>query len=295
MTYYRLLLLSFLVLQGCAAVNTFPTIARAGDTVSLMVGDSENARKQSVSVSLIDSSNTSWDLQSLGLVRSVFSVRPDGRSEGLHHSTLLELGTPWAFGHEPLQTVLVIDVPSGVSPGIATVNISTNTTDNSSGVGEPFSVNLEIVPGAGSSDNFLFKHAILGDTAMDFSRVEPLPHAKISFGLGEELAAVSLEIGFDELVVNADDLTLYVPQATIRDSITNTFDKTQRMVYWRQNGSQLFIDILAPQGIDPMYLNFYVLHPRGLSTSPGFSLLSSTVYNTDGNALNVTPELEYFP
>lgn len=284
-----------LFVQGCASVNTFPTIARAGDTVSLMVGGSENARKDTVSITLTDASNNTWDLQALGLIRSVFSVRPDGRSEGLHYSTYLELVTPWAFGHEPVQTVLVVDIPEGVAPGVATVNISTNTTDNSSGIGEPFGINIEVIPGTGSSDNFLFKHVITGNTPTDFSRVEPLPHAKISFGSGDVVAAVSLVVDFDEAILNPDDLTLYVPQATVRDAISNSFDKTQRMVYWRQDGQQLFIDIVAPQGIDSAFLNIYVLHPRGLSNVPGFSLLNAKVYDVNGDSLFVVPAMEYFP
>lgn len=290
-----LLILSFMFLQGCAGVNTFPTIARAGDTVSLMVGGSENARKENISITLKDINNIEWDLQALGLVRSVFSVRPDGRSEGLHYSTYLELVTPWGFGHEPIQTVLVIDVPTGVAPGIATVSVSTNTTDNSAGIGMPYSINLEIIAGAGSTDNFLFKHIITGDTSTDFSRVEPLPHAKISFSTGTVVGAASLIIDFDEAVLTPDDLTIYVPQSTVRDPATGTFDKTQRMVNWRQDGQQLFVDVISPQGIDSGFLNLYVLHPRGLSGVPDFNLISANIFDVNGNSLSLTPVFEYIP
>jgi len=295
MKLYCYVILGVLLLQGCAAVNTFPTIARAGDTVSLLVGGSEDARKETISITLTDVNSNVWDLQALGKVRSVFSVRPDGRAEGLHYSSYLELVLPWGFGHEPVQTVLVIDVPDGVASGMATLNVSTNTTDNSSGFGEPFAINLEIIPGAGSTDDFLFKHVITGDTPTDFSRLEPLPHAKISFVSGTAVAAVSLEVDFDESILPADDLNLYVPQSTVRDLASNTFDKTQRMVYWRQDGQQLFVDIISPQGIDSGFLNVYVLHPRGLTGAPGFSLLNAQVYDVNGSLLSITPVLEYFP
>lgn len=284
-----------LLLQGCAAVNTFPTIARSGDTVSLMIGGSDNARKNTVSVNLTDANNNTWDLQALGLVRSVFSVRPDGRSEGLHHSSFLDLVTPWSFGHEPLQTVLVVDLPDGISPGVAVVNVSTNTTDNSSGFGQLLSINLEIIPGVGSSDNFLFKHTLNGDTPTDFSRVEPLPNAKITFVPGTIIAAASFVIDFDETVLPPSDITLYVPQATVRDSASGTFDKTQRMVHWRQDGQQLYVDVIAPQGIDTNYLNVYILHPRGLAGSPAFNLLNVEVYDVNGISLSLLPDLQYFP
>ena len=291
--YFVLLVL--MLVQGCAGVNTFPTIARAGDTVSILVGGSEDARKETISATLTDANNNAWDLQALGLIRSVFNVRADGRSKGLYNSTFLDINTSWAFGHEPVQTVLVVDLPDGAAPSVGVVSISTNTSDNSSGFGGALAINIEIIPGTGSVDEFLFKHIISGDTAADFSRMEPLPHAKISFGApGNILAAVSLVVDFDESIILPENLSIYVPQATVRDAASNTFDKTQRMVYWRQDGKQLFVDIIAPQGIDSGYLNLYVLHPNSIGVS-AFSLLSAQVYDVNGGLLPLVPVLEYFP
>jgi hypothetical protein len=73
------------------------------------------------------------------------------------------------------------------------------------------------------------------------------------------------------------------------------FGMTQRMVYWRQNGQNLYVDIIAPQGIDPRYLQFYDVHPQGLAGSPAFNLMSAQVYGTDGNPIDVTPVLTYSP
>ena len=66
------------MLQACTAVNTFPTIARQGDTVSIMVGGSEEVRKDTISATLTDSNDVAWDLQLLGNIRSVFNLRTDG-------------------------------------------------------------------------------------------------------------------------------------------------------------------------------------------------------------------------
>jgi len=288
-------LLSVLFLQGCAAVNTFPTIARAGDTVSLLIGGSEDARKNTTTIVLTDSNNNVWDLNALGAIRSVFSVRPDGRSEGLHYSSFLELNTPWAFGHEPIQTVAVVNIPIGTAPGMATLELSTNTTDNSSAAPLLFTINIEIIPGAGTADNFLFKHVINGESATNFTRVEPLPQAKISFGFGQIIGAASIVVDFDETIINPDTITVYVPQSTVRDQVTNTFDKIQRMVNWRQDGDFLYIDVIAPQGIDSSYLNLYVLHPRGLSGIPDFNLISTNTYDVNGDLLSLMPVFEYIP
>ncbi|HEB86831.1 MAG TPA: hypothetical protein ENI68_07445 [Gammaproteobacteria bacterium] len=291
-------LAAFLLLQGCTSVNTFPTIARAGDTVSVMVGGTEKARKNTIAVTLTDINGTTWDLQSLGLVRSVFNLRMDGRAEGLHYSPYLDSYVSWLFGHEPVQTVLVTDLPLDAAPGKAFLTISLSVNDDSSGVSDPFTVALELIGGVGAPDNFL-RSAFGGVATVGFDRLEPAPHAKISFGStgAEEIGAVSLVVDFDETVLNPDDINIYVPESTVRGSYaaTGAFGKTQRMVYWHQDGRQLYADVVAPQGIQARYLQLYLIHPRGLSGSPNISLTSATIYDLNGVEIVVPVNLEYFP
>ncbi len=85
-----------LFLSACTSVNTFPNIARPGDTVSFMVGGSALAKKENVSVILTDSGGQVFDLQALGRVRSVFNLRADGRAVGTHYSPYLDSYISWA-------------------------------------------------------------------------------------------------------------------------------------------------------------------------------------------------------
>ena len=287
-----------LCLSACTSVNTFPNIARPGDTVSFMVGGSAQARKENINVALTDSGGQVFDLQALGLVRSVFNLRADGRAVGQHYSPYLDSYISWAFRHEPLQTVMVADLPGSAMPGQATLTVVLNgLADNSSGVGSPFNVSLEIIPGSGSSEQF--KHPTLGATpAVNFARLETAPNAQISFGTGiTPIGAASLVITFDLAAINPNDLNLFVPESTVRGTFVNpgAFGLTQRMVYWHQDGHNLYVDIIAPQGIDPRYLQFFVVHPSGLAGSPVFSITSAQVYGTDGNPIDVTPVLTYSP
>jgi hypothetical protein len=297
---YRTFLVGALILivglPACTSVNTFPMAARAGDTVSVMVGGSEKARKETMSVTLTDATSQTWDLKSMGLVRSVFNLRTEGRAYGMHYSPYLDSYVSWSAGHEPVQTVLVADIPPNVNPGMATMNISLNATDNSSGISSPFSVKLEILAGSGSSDQFLRKNSGGGSSAVDFSRLEPAPHAKIDFGTGTIIGAASLTVSFNGAVLNGNDVNIYVPESTVRGSFVSpgAFGATQRMVYWRQNGANLYIDIVAPQGIDARYLKLFLVHPRGLSGSPSFSLVSAAVYDTGGAAIGLQPSLTYY-
>lgn len=282
-------------LSACTGVNTFPMIARAGDTVSVMVGGSELARKETIDVTLRDVNGQTWDLKVLGLVRSVFNLRMDGRAEGLHYSPYMDGDISWVLGHEPVQTVLVADLPPDAAPGAARMIISLNANDSSSGVADPFTVRFEILPGSGSADQFLRKNSLTGGSVpASLEKLEPSPHAKISFGSGTVVGAASLKIGFDGAVLNGNDINIYAPESAVRQS-GDAFGKTQRMVYWRQDGQYLYIDIVAPQGVNGKYLQLFVMHPRGLSGSPGFTLVDSKAYGVDGSLISTQPTMQYFP
>jgi len=292
------LLILLAILQGCAAVNTFPTVARAGDTVSVMVGGSEKARKETTTVILTDFDGVQWDLNAQGLVRSLFILRTDARSNGMQYSPYLDIYNSWIRGHEPVQTVLVVDIPTAAAIGNAVLTINNNVTDDSSGVASPYTVNIDIIPGAGSINTFLRNTAVEGYLPVDFARLEPAPHAKISFGIYEGIiiGATSLVIDFDETVVNPDDINVYVPESTLRGtvSVPGKFGETQRMVHWRHDGQQLYVDIIAPQGLNNMFLKLYIMHPRGLPGLANFSMTSSVVYDVNGNEIVLSPTLEYF-
>ncbi len=290
-------LLAVLALPACTGVNTFPMTARAGDTVSVMIGGSERARKETISVTLQDSAGQTWDLQALGLVRSVFNLRMDGRARGLHYSSYMDSDISWIVGHEPVQTVMVTNLPTNVAPGTATLTTSLNASDNSSGIADPFSVNLEIVPGSGSPDQFLRQDSLSGTAkSAQLAKLEPASHAKITFS-GSDIGAASLKIAFNSTILNGDDINVYTPESAVRGSFTNpgAFGASQRMVYWHQDGQNLYIDIVAPQGIAGKYLQLYVMHPGLSSGSPGFTLTNAAVYDVNGQAITAQPVLEYFP
>lgn len=297
-------LVVFLLTQGCTSFDTFPKIARAGGTVSLMVGGSEKARLLTTDVTLTDINSTVWDLKALGLVRSVFNLRTDGRANGLHYSDFLDSSFSWTIsGHEPVQTILITDIPLGVPVGMATIDVALNVNDRAAGPAT--GVNLEIIAGVGTSDEIRRKDPFLGSVPVDFARLEPAPHAKIIFGGfggssgAQIIGAASLVVDFDEAFLNGDDINVYVPESQVRGSFGSpgAFGATQRMVYWHQDGLQLFVYIVAPQGIQARYLQLFVIHPNGLSGPANLNLVSAMIkgYDLNGDEIVITPTLEYFP
>lgn len=286
-----------LLVQGCVGVNTFPMIARSGDTVAVMIGGSNTSRKENVDVSLTDAGGQTWDLRSMGLVRSVFNLRTDALASGMHYSPYLDLYYPWSFGHEPLQTVLVTDLPVNMAPGNATLTVTPTATDDSSGVNSPYNIKLEVIPGSGSPNTFLRKTGFGSSQPAELLSLEQVPHGKITFNSSVNIGAVSLKVGFNNSVLNGNDINVYVPESTVRGTFSSpgAFGATQRMVYWRQDGQYLYLDVVAPQGIASGYLQLYIIHPKGLSGSPNFTLNSSAIYGVDGSVISATPALAYFP
>jgi hypothetical protein len=293
-----MLLSALVALPACTGARTFPAVVYPGGTVSVMIGGSELAWKSTVSAVLTDANNQSWDLQSLGLVRSVFNLRADGTAYGMHYAPYSNRYISWFNGHEPVQTVLVADLPTGLALGQAYLTVSLNAPDNSSGIASPFSVNLSViarsaVSNSGGPDPFNRKAPLSPDLPADFSLLEPAPRVKISFVAGTIIGAASLTLSFNNAVLNGDDINVYSPESTVRGDYSNpgAFGKTQRMIYWRQDGQNLYLDMVAPQGIDGRYLQLYVVFPRGLAASPNISLTSATVYDVNGSVIATQPNL----
>ena len=46
------------------------------------------------------------------LIRSIFEVRADGRAHGLSYSSASTMNQIWAFGHEPVQSIMIVDLPA---------------------------------------------------------------------------------------------------------------------------------------------------------------------------------------
>lgn len=298
------LLLAVTLFQGCTAVNTFPTVAHKGDTVSVMVGGSELAHKDTIDVTLTDNNGVAWDLQTMGLVRSVFNLRADAKANGTHYSDWLNSEISWIKGHEPMQTVLVIDIPDdpAFAVGPAALRVNLNAADDSSGIFQPFIIAMEVIPGTGSSDTFM-RQNFIGSVAVSFEDLEAAPYAKISFGDGsvpggsQIIGAASLIVDFDDTIVNGDDLNVYVSESNVRGdgTVTGAFGDKQRSVFWNRVGDKLNIHIVAPYGIEGRYLQVYVVHPRGLSGDPSLSLVTSTGYDLNGSTTTVSPMFSYQP
>ena len=67
----------FFLMQGCVAVQTFPTAARAGDTLTLAVGSPDGMTKTNTSVQFVSGSYTT-----ALPIRAIIRLKPDNTSYG---------------------------------------------------------------------------------------------------------------------------------------------------------------------------------------------------------------------
>jgi len=67
------------------------------------------------------------------------------------------------------------------------------------------------------------------------------------------------------------------------------------MVYWRHDADKIFIDIIAPQGINPGYLQVYLIYPPSVIGNPNFSIIKEDVYKIDGSTLAINSKISHYP
>lgn len=156
--YLLLLLLPLAIggLGGCAGTQSFGTAARAGDTVVLPVGWL-NLKRQNLTVTIADA-NSSVTTYSPGsdAVRAVANLYPDPSSFAVVNS---RTGTNLGPGNninsqitskdrEWWQSIIMLNLPSSLAPGIATINI----IDSAGATIPPLTVT--VLPGTGSPSSF---------------------------------------------------------------------------------------------------------------------------------------------
>ena len=121
------------IMSGCTSLQTFPTVARAGDTVSVAVGAPDGMTRANTTVYFEYDSDSSQVNLTPG-IRSIFKLHADPVS-GMHKKVV---GQPSSVdipsliqtsGHAPWVTVMVVDLPSGMTAGTGQLLVNTTGAD----------------------------------------------------------------------------------------------------------------------------------------------------------------------
>lgn len=176
--YMALLVLSVAALSACTGVKTFTTAARPGETVALAIDRQTNLKRANVTVTITPATGSPVVYAPLDpRVRSILNLYPDPVSKAV---VTQRTDTPtntgafieyWATGGDPdwWQTFMLLDLPAGIAPGVATVSIS----DSLGAIIAPASV--EILTGASTKNGFAFTK--FGSTFSADTSSAPVLHA----------------------------------------------------------------------------------------------------------------------
>ncbi|TCK19386.1 hypothetical protein DFR30_2697 [Thiogranum longum] len=240
-----------LLLSGCSGIETFPTSARAGDTIALATGWKQGYTRKNISVT-INSSDGAVYTYSPGdpAIRAAVNFYPDpvswmavggviGSDGGTKYgeaASYADVIEQYHTGDDPdwWQTVVFLDLPSGLSTGTAQVTITSlsgasygpvpvNIID--AGIGQAFQFNTDPL-GAGGVFPLSESH---------LEAMERSTHYTVAFSGTTLPAAVELELQHD-----ADSLHGGVGRAFVANPAGD-----RKTINWKDDGQFLRIIVLG--------------------------------------------------
>lgn len=264
-----------LILGGCAGTKAFTTAARSGETVTLAVGWNVNINRSNLSATITPPGGGAINY-SIGdsRIRAVFNTYPDpvsrlvvgtetNQSLGYNantNGTMLD-ATVTNYDKDWAQTMVLLDLPSGMSPGAATIDLKTGSTVVSSH-------QIEVLAGTSSANTFQGSTGAL--SAQQLATLERTTASVVTFSATTVPHSIQIDI--------TRNVGVGVPWvANSRGDIKN--------ISWSDNGSRIRV-IITPVGGQALshieQFKFYIAGGvTGLSTTPVV-----TAYDVNGNVVS---------
>jgi len=313
---FYLLLFTQIILTGCTGLNTFPHIARGGDSILLAVGSADGMTKDNITVEYESDSNPGVRIDLSANVIGLFKLHPSKKSIVF----LRETRSIANDGHEPWLTTMAINLPNSIPEGgilpIGTGKIYINCVPKASCVFPTglftelhlngFGIALEILAGQGQANPFQYRVApsFFGDSR----DVTPLSMEEIAqVTVRPDVAASDpvAKYGAIEVKINAPIET--DTGAAVPDSIIFVFaedlaglNNSQRNVNWKREGDVITVILTSPAGMVYQEARFSVvlrppMHSFGtLTTGRNLFTVAPTLvppakfYDTNGNIIDAT-------
>lgn len=293
------------VLQGCAAVSTFSTAARPGDTVALATGWNQNVNRANLTAVITDSQGTVVPYSAGdSRVRAVVRLYPDpvsrlmvetatGQSNGmaLMNGPLIgqTINERYTFSDADWnQMVVYLDLPSTLAEGIATIALSgpsgplTNGTSDDTPQGQPVIVSpikVNVLPGVGSSNSFRTQGS--GSASLSLPLLERRSYYTVTFT--------------GSTIPDAIQIDLTHPAGTAIPWVVNPRGDLKNAA-WHADGSTNLRVILTTSHGEPLadmkHFKFYVA--SGIPLAGLLSVANVAAYDAMGNPVDgVTANASY--
>lgn len=286
---YICMALLLAILQGCVAVQPFPTTARAGDTITMALGSSENINISDTVVTYTPDNNPTGTIDISGNIRSIFKLYPDKRSAAWLQSSATAIS--YFSGHGASLDVMVLDLPSTLSTGTGVINIQNNATYplyTDSPVGQDIAVT--ILEGTGSPNTF--EYLEFGTPkAGSLQSLEAIPHLQIKPAYNTDFSAPFFQFAGAELTISGvlnNEATLATAAQlknalrVIPDDTSNTASN-QKQVSWKINSGVITINFISPNGTLAYFETFVsVFFTNSLYGFTAMPTASIKYYDIDG-------------
>jgi len=297
MLVFRVLMTSLLmvILSGCVAIQSFPNVARGGDTITLAVGSPDGMTKENTTATYI----SDLDLVPVEIpIRSIVRIRPDATSWAAAYDSFLNAETYYT-GHSSWLSVVVIDLPQGLTVGTGTINIATSASFGHlpKGVND-IPISIEVIEGVGSSNTFKYDNGFGGVSDGDIATLQPLKQVVISppppFEWEQNgIAAAEIKVRVPMQSLTGD----VVPTRVIRvisDDIYTKNSKSQLQLSWVRNGDDFTINLISPVAtMEAVQSRFSILiqPPNEFISTPGPRVLSVKYFDQDGRLMSLADGL----
>ena len=290
---YLFILFAFL-LQGCVATQSFPTVARGGDTITLAVGSPDGMTKSNTTAQFV----SDVDASIIPLtIRSIIRLRPDNTSNLALFDGIVN-AQDYYTGHSQWLTVMVIDLPEGLTIGAGHIDITSSASYGSLQYGiNDIPVSLEIIAGTGSPNEFTYNNNFGGVGPGNLASLESLPQAVLRPpNLTSFLPFAAAEIKVNVPLGSIPDHAIRV----VADDFYTKNHQDQVQMNWSRNGDVFTVNFISPTAsMEPKQLRFSIVLRPGNTflTSPAPSVVSTKLYDVNGERteiFNGVPDVDFF-
>jgi len=305
---YRIcILLHIFLLVSCVAVQPFPYIVRAGDTITLAIGSLDGVNRNNITIEYYPDSDPLNPVNITPGLRSVLRVYPDKTSQAywdkgefvgvdtIEYQTTLSAHGPW-------QTVAVIDLPGTLPAGTGHIEVSLSSEvvyPLTLKKADDINIPIEILGNNGSAHVFEYHKGFFNNdtTIGDLTKLEQLRQVVIR--VLPNLTANYTPVYAAEYVLTVpiwDQQSNDVSNQVINSDIAIVFDdqpnyiRNQTNLFWSRSGETFTVIVISAGGDqDPSNLRFSILisNPE-ISTvnnweiSDNVSLVSVNYYDAVG-------------
>jgi len=295
--YLFLFVIMAYLAQGCVSVQTFPTIARSGDTITLAVGSPDKMTTANTTIQYVSNTDPGNPVDLTSNIRNIVKIYPDKATPAWYGGNVVSTDMiPYQSGHGPWLYVIVIDLPTSPVMPIGKGHFKVATTASypygSKDVND-VDISMEIISGTGEPTTFSFLPYSFSNSPSNGN-----------LGFLESPSHVEISSNYQPVVhsYGAIELKLIVPitssigsvaddgiKVIFEDSPTNI--DSRRLATWSRNGNEFTLNIISQTGkLEYWESNTSIILSDATYSFAGTPYLESIKYfDIDGNIV-IGPE-----